>query len=519
MKTDSTAASSPEIQSGSEPGKESVEVAPSLDSLIPDIFSSESANDRFPNDDDECIEMFRSIEDAIVLGHHDSASELLEQFKTAFGSGPAFLYLFGRLLRQKGESQRSYEVFKKLYFEWPIFMMDRRDFEEVRDFLMSDLLERGRAQWNKVLAIAARHASQEASNASKGETPPAADIDDSMKSEMEKLLTLYEHILTIESRQPIALKGLVHCLGELGHSEKLGEAQERLKDAMGYWNDLTGKRAQAVLVKARDMVKEGGEEAVISILNIGLDSAPMHTGLLFFKSEVLRRMGKFKEALSCLDVLLRDNPTDGDGNRLKKKIQSERVGELIGKGLAFLQEAEDRPSGSSQLKEKVKEALDSFYGALDYDPNNLKALGGIYRGQMMTNNTLKAKKTLERIKDIDPRFQLSQLTTLLAKDKQKDEISTCFIATRLYGRDHPETQMLRDFRQYKLRPTCMGRVFIRLYAHIGPRLAKLSGQGPAFTMVRSAVDLIVPIIRRLYLIPSPDQHERQGGDEARGFRL
>ncbi|MFZ2960051.1 MAG: hypothetical protein WA705_24485 [Candidatus Ozemobacteraceae bacterium] len=458
------------------------------DASAPDKPVGVAAEEDSPTDDDSRAELFRSIEDAIVLGNSEVATAQLEQFKATYGGETEFLYLTGKMLRQQGEVKPAYEIFKKLYFEWPVFMAERRDYEELRDILLADLLERGRSQWNKVLALAARRASQESANALQGKAP--LTLDDAMKADMEKLLTLYDHILKIEPYQPIAIKGLIQCYGELGRIEKSQEAQETFREAQSYWNGLSGKRAQSILTEARERVKEGHEEEIIPLLNLGLDSTPYHTGLLYFKAEILRRLGKFREAISCLDNLLRENPTDNEGIQLKRKIQSERVGELVAKGLVFLFETEERPAPSGNLKEKVKKALDCFYDALDLDINNVRALGGVYRCQMMTNNTLKAKRTLDRIRTIDPRFPLSQLTSALNEDKTKDEPG-CFVATRLYGVHHPKTELLRAFREETLRHSLPGRLFICLYKRIGSRLAQLSERGLLIPLLRKVIDSVI----------------------------
>lgn len=447
------------------------------------------AEESFPIEDEERKQEFISILDSIILGNFDGATGALEQFKTTYGGGPDYLYLNARLCRSKGDNLRSYEIFKSLYFEWPVFMAERRDYEEIRNLLLGDLLEKGRAQWNKVLAIAAKQSNLESGPMGKPEG--GTGFEAQLTGELEKLLSLYLEILKVEPLQLVALKGLIHCYGEMKRTSELQTAQEKLREAQSYWNELSAKRAQSVLVEAKQCVQEGKEERIIQILNLGLETSPLHGGLLVFKAEILRRMGKFKEALQSLDALLRENESDAEGLRLKKRIQSERTTELISRGSTLLQEADEKISGSSAQKTKIKEALDMFYDALEMESSNTKALAGIYRGQMLSNNPLKAKKTLERIKEIDPRFQVAQLSEGGTGAKEKSEGGGCFVATRIYGPGSSEVVRLRVFREARLRPMPAGRLFIHWYNRFGPAFARLHEKGPAIQIIRSVVNRLV----------------------------
>lgn len=46
----------------------------------------------------------------------------------------------------------------------------------------------------------------------------------------------------------------------------------------------------------------------------------------------------------------------------------------------------------------------------------------------------------------------------------------CFVATHLYGSDHPNTCLLREYRDQKLASHTIGRVFITVYYAISPYL-------------------------------------------------
>lgn len=80
----------------------------------------------------------------------------------------------------------------------------------------------------------------------------------------------------------------------------------------------------------------------------------------------------------------------------------------------------------------------------------------------------------------------------------------CFIATATYGSPlAPEIQILREFREYKLRPSASGQKFISLYEKYSPPFADwLSGQPFARLIVRQF--LLSPMIWIIkHIIKSP----------------
>jgi len=445
------------------------------------------------DDDPNRLEMYQAVEDNVLLGNLDKADLLLEKFKLEFGGGPDYLLLLGRLQKLRGNPAQAYAIFKKLYYEWPLFMADRRDFENLRDELINERHERARAQWNRVLAVTAKHQPKE------GEPPPEKGgngLHDEVRAELEKLVTYYQEILDIEPMHQPSLKGMIHCYGELGREERQANAQVTLREATSFWNEMAAKRAHAVIAAGQDMVKQGKEEGCIKVLNLGLETSPLHHGLLVFKAEILRRLEKFKEAMACVDVLLRENPNDSEALKVKKKIQSERFGELITRGYLLIQEGEEKISGSNVQKAKIKEALECFYDALDFDPNNVKALAGVYRCQVLSNNPLKAKKTLERIKEVDPKFQPGAQASGNSQPAASSTEGNCFVATRLFGRDSEEVRCLREFRDRRLSQWAWGRCFIRFYGRIGPRLAELRPGNPLLPFFRWHIRNVLGCLRR-----------------------
>ena len=55
--------------------------------------------------------------------------------------------------------------------------------------------------------------------------------------------------------------------------------------------------------------------------------------------------------------------------------------------------------------------------------------------------------------------------------KSKD--TRCFIASHVYGIDHPKTEVLRQFRDSELMKSAVGRVAVSLYYKVSPSFVKL----------------------------------------------
>jgi len=73
----------------------------------------------------------------------------------------------------------------------------------------------------------------------------------------------------------------------------------------------------------------------------------------------------------------------------------------------------------------------------------------------------------------------------------------CFIATAVYGRDAPETNALRAWRDRVLMPSLPGRTLVRCYYALSPRLVPLLYRSERFTaVVRAALDLLAHWLER-----------------------
>ena len=84
-------------------------------------------------------------------------------------------------------------------------------------------------------------------------------------------------------------------------------------------------------------------------------------------------------------------------------------------------------------------------------------------------------RTIEKIHKYDPSYALPKRS----KEQQKTEQSSggCYIATCVYGSyDCPQVWTLRRFRDYTLDTTWYGRLFIRCYYAISPKLVRIFGK-------------------------------------------
>lgn len=71
----------------------------------------------------------------------------------------------------------------------------------------------------------------------------------------------------------------------------------------------------------------------------------------------------------------------------------------------------------------------------------------------------------------------------------------CFIATAVYGPTAPETCFLRGWRDSRLLPTVAGRMCVRLYYAISPRLAAVLLRHPR--LARPVRRMLDAVVRRL----------------------
>jgi tetratricopeptide (TPR) repeat protein len=165
-------------------------------------------------------------------------------------------------------------------------------------------------------------------------------------------------------------------------------------------------RSEATLKAAQKQEASNHYDAVIEIVNLGLATEPTNVDLLLAKAEALAKLWHFQDAMSCIQVALRQNQNNAKAQRLKKAVEGQIFDQNLKDGLEFLYKAEQEKPGSSQQYKWIESALSCFLEALSYDSQNLTALAGVYRCRIRSGEPLKAQTTLERIRQIDPNYDV-----------------------------------------------------------------------------------------------------------------
>lgn len=469
---------------------------------------------RFP--EEESPGTSQTIDEAIRVGNYSLAERKLEQYRVEYGKTPHYLYFMAKVKLGQKDYPTANELLKTLYFQCPVFMADRLDYDQFKKEFIAPPMERARAQWAQVMALLAAKDQPESregtavEGASEGTSPEPGLEDaaggggknaglsvqerDEVKKQLGKVAADYQRVLAIEPRHPEALTGLSQCCSELGNAEEVLRLKERLDLVPAYWEGLRQKRAEHTFTEAKKAFREENLELANRILNLGLEGVPDHPALLVLKGEILLKKKLFKEAMSCVETVLRRFPNHTEAARARGKIQAARFEFDFDRAQELLAAAEDLPTGSTSQVNKAHEALDSFLEALNYDPANMLALGGVYRCHMLGNNPLKAHQALARIKDLDPHFKVPG-PKIKQKTKEEEFMpDPCFVATRLFGARAPETDALRRFRDRRLRPAPAGRLLIAAYRRLGPALARLPGRGPLLPVLRAILRALAPFL-------------------------
>ncbi|HEY9071433.1 MAG TPA: CFI-box-CTERM domain-containing protein, partial [Candidatus Ozemobacteraceae bacterium] len=436
----------------------------------------------------------QQILDAILLDRNDLAESRLIELKKRSGETATTVYLSGKLLLAKGETAAAYNIFKRLHFEAPVFMGNRQDYRDLRAKLLNGQLDKARAQWQEILG----RSQQLLEPVSLDGEKPFVDIkkvQEELIPDIETCLEIYKKVLEIEPMHIDGLRGLSVCYAELGRADLMLQLKERLQKAQEYWVEMNKMRSQRVWVECKALVSAEKYEEAIRIANIGLDTLPVHRGLMLLKGETLFRIGRTRDALGCADALLRLNESDNEALRLKKKIEVQKLEDNLARGQECLTLAEEQLAGSTTQLKKVKEALDHFLDAIASDPYNLRALVGAYKCHLMSNNPLKARKAMERIREIDANYPVGDVPAggdIIEEEKSE----ACFVATRLFGENAPETVVLRRFRDRTLRRILLGRIAISWYRRVGPSLARVSPDCPMLEPLRAGLKGFVWAVNR-----------------------
>ena len=109
---------------------------------------------------------------------------------------------------------------------------------------------------------------------------------------------------------------------------------------------------------------------------------------------------------------------------------------------------------------------------------------------------LKEKRTKPSQESIEARAKgevSHEELNLQAEDRR------CFVATHLYGSDHPNTCLLREYRDQRLASHTTGRVFITVYYAISPYLVIAARKLPLISrFMRYFVDWNIRRIQERY---------------------
>lgn len=461
--------------------------------------SADSQQQRGPGEEfytDAHADFSASFEDALLLERFEVAQAQLEDFKSKNGESALYLYRLARLKEKQKEIRVAYEIYKRLYYEIPVFMRDKPELAQIQKDFIDARLNKTKAMWNQVVAGASHFIEKNpAAEDKKSKEPYIKAFWKKHYEDLEAVAATFSTILEFEPHDINSILGLVQCYSEIDNKEKRAYALELLDEAKKYWKEMNSKRSESALKAASKQEESGNYDGVIEIVNLGLETEPANVELLLMKAEALSKLWHFQDAMSCIQVALRQNQNNAKAQRLKKAVEGQIFDQNLKDGLEFLYKAEQEKPGSSQQYKWIESALSCFLDALSYDSQNLTALAGIYRCRIRSGEPLKAQTTLERIRQIDPNYDVYSI--FRDKNEQKNTDGGCFVATRVYGEMHPDTVYLRKFRDNVLKNSLSGKIFIRLYRRIGPALAELPGRSPIYSICRLAVDFITRLLKAL----------------------
>ncbi len=443
---------------------------------------------------DAQVDFNTSFEDALLLEKFDVARAQLDDFKTRNGESAAYYHRLGRLSEKQGKVKEAYNYYKRLYYEAPVFMRDKFELERIHHDAIQEKLNKGKALWNQVIGRASRFIEENPDAHSKDNKEPYIKAFWKKQHEdLAQVAQVFLSILDLEEYDMDALLGLMQVYTELDNKDRKRFIVERIVEAKAHWKEMVAKRSQASLLSAKKQEEGHHYDAIIAIVNLGLETDPTNTELLLMKAEALQKLRQFHDALSCVFVVIKCNQNNSKALRLRKAIEGQVFEQNLRDGLDCLFRAEQEKPGSSQQLGKIESALGCFLDALSFDAQNLSALAGVYRCHIRSGEPLKAQKTLERIRQIDAKYDVYSIFRD-KKDMGKKEES-CFVATRAFGEHCGETIILRRFRDQDLKRYLPGRIFIALYRRVGPTMARqIATQGPVLPLARRLINALVTLL-------------------------
>ena len=93
-----------------------------------------------------------SFEDALLLERFEVAQAQLEEFKSKNGESALYIYRLARLKEKQKEIRTAYEMYKRLFYEIPVFMRDKTELAQIQRDYIETRLNKAKAMWNQVVA-------------------------------------------------------------------------------------------------------------------------------------------------------------------------------------------------------------------------------------------------------------------------------------------------------------------------------------------------------------------------------
>ena len=441
--------------------------------------------------------------DALRLGNIETATHLLEEYKIKNGKNAFYQFRLAALTEKKGDVKIAYDIFKKLYFENPAFMMGHNDYLRLSQLYIKDPfqdidkeIKRTQAEFYKGLEKKRMQVAQAHDDSTTVPDSTPYEFWRNNAPFLQSITKRLEKLMEFEENDVDVLNCLLKIYTDTKNQDNASWYKDKVREAVRLAKELIAKRSLSALGQASKLESTQKYEAAIDVVNLGIETDPCNLDLNIFKCEVLQKMGCLKDALSVANGILRIDINNSQAHRLKKALESQIMEDNLSVGFELLQKAEQDAPGSPSQTSKLRSAYSLLLEVIGYDEENLVALAGIYLCNIRMSEPLKAQKILERIREIDENFDV--YSVLRSKKNAGKQADACFVATRVYGAMHPNTVFLRGFRDNFLRRYFLGRVFITLYHNVGPSMARLPEKSPVLKLSRLFIQKLVTILKKLY---------------------
>ncbi len=247
-----------------------------------------------------------SFEDALLLERFEVAQAQLEDFKSKNGESALYLYRLARLKEKQKEIRVAYEIYKRLYYEIPVFMRDKTELAQIQREYIGARLNKAKAMWNQVVAAASHFIEKNPAAADKkSKEPYIKAFWKKHYEDLDAVAATFSGILDFEPHDINSILGIIQCYTETDNQEKRSYALSLLDEAKSYWKEMNLKRSESTLNAAHKQEESGNYDAVIEVVNLGLETEPTNIDLLLMKAEALSKLWHFQDAMSCIQVALR----------------------------------------------------------------------------------------------------------------------------------------------------------------------------------------------------------------------